>query len=268
MNTPYSFAKSTLTLLAIVSSVCLSVTARAGFTNGGFETGDFSGWTVRYGSNFGYSGSNPLSYVNWTTVQWDQPLATVVDKNTATDAYVPNFASTFVGNKMAKINDIYGDNHVTQLSQVGTIDLSDLNGGTSANLYINWISVMDNPQHGAGQNPWFNIDVTENGTSIYNVTHVSTDTGWTAVGTLYGDTIYEGSGQAILNGLVVGDQIGVAVTVADCSLGGHGAYAYVDGIGTSFVQPPGVQGVPESSVTLALAGLGLVCLAAFRRRFV
>ena len=268
-----NFAKPTLTALAVASCLCLASVAHAGFINGGFEDGTFNGWTLKYGTNDGYTpGSNPLNSVTWGG---SAPTPVIVDKSTDTDAYVPGFASTFVGNKQAKINDIDGDNHVTQLSQTGTINASDLNGGTTASVYIDWISVMDNPGHDDGENPWFNIDITKNGVSVYDVTHTSTDTGWTKTGTYGSDDVFEGAGQAVLGGLNVGDKIDVLMTVADCSLGAHGAYAYLDGIGTAPPTPPTPTPtptptppncVPEASSTLALLSLGFVCLGVMRRR--
>lgn len=255
-----SFAK---TALVVASCLCMASVAQAGFVNGGFETGDFSGWTLKYGSNTGYGSgaaglANPLNYVSWGG---SGVTPVVVDKASSTDSYVPGFASTFVGNKMAKINDIGGGYNVTQLSQTATITAADLTGGLT-NLYINWISVMENPAHPAGENPWFNINVTA-GLSTYSVTHFSTDSGWAETGGAY-SSIFEGSGQDVITGLYAGEVITVTMTVADCAQGGHGAYAYLDGIGTSQVKPP--TSVPEASSTLALFGLGLVGLAALRRR--
>lgn len=263
MKTTWNRATSSLAALTIISSLALCTVARAGFANGGFETGDFTGWTVVSGYNNGYGGGDPMNGVTWNPVGWGTPIAVVVDK-ASSDGYVPNFSSVFIGDKMAKINDIDGNNHVTQISQVGTIDEADLNGGSSASLYINWISVMDNPDHTPGDNPWFNITVTKDDIPIYDVTHISTEAGWTSVGSYGWDPVYQGAGQASLSGLAVGNVIGVKMTVADCSWGGHGAYAYLDGIGTAYVAPP--TSVPENSATLGLVALALAAMALLRRR--
>ena len=41
--------------------LALSLPASAIFTNGGFETGDFTGWTTGFGRNNGLQGPTPYS---------------------------------------------------------------------------------------------------------------------------------------------------------------------------------------------------------------
>jgi VPDSG-CTERM motif len=264
-------------------AAALSVPAYAGFTNGGFEDGTFNGWTVQQGFNnydndasyYGVSApsfqADPLANVIWGSAAANlaapAPVPTIVNKTGYLDPFVPNIQSIFIGSDMAKINDIDGYYHVTQLSQTGVIDASDLSGGaTSASLYINWVGVMDNPGHPPGDNPWFLITVNKNGSLLYQDEHFSDDPGWTQTGFYSGtgDPVFEDSGQVVLSGLLVGDQVNVSLTIADCAWGGHGAYAYLDGIGTSYVPPP--PGVPDTASTLALLGLGLTALAGLRRR--
>jgi len=238
--------------------------ARAGFVNGGFENGDFSGWTLEYGYNGGVSDfADPNASISFSSTlpPW-HPAPQVVDKAGYTDPYVSNISNAFVGDKMALINDINGNNHVTRLSQTGVIDAADLAGALSATVYINWVSVMEDPGHEQSANPWFNIEVLKNGSPIYNVTHFSNEAGWTESSP--GWSIFNGAGQATVAGLLVGDSVTVRMTVGDCAYGGHGAYAYLDGIGTTKVPDP--HGVPDAASTLGLLGLGLAGLVGLRRR--
>lgn len=263
-------------LLAIAASLCLGSAAYAGFNNGGFETGDFTGWTVRQGFNnqggyiAGPSGNaDPLANVVWGMQNYwgTAPAPVVVDKAGYTDTFFPLVQSMFEDNKMAKLNDIVGNSHVTQISQTGIIDASDFVGGaTSADLYINWAGIMDNPGHYGGADPWFIIDVYRGSTLAFEERHYSTDPGWVAAGIYYGtyDQVYRDSGQVHLAGLALGEQVTVTLSVADCAWGGHGAYAYLDGIGTSYVPPP--PGTPDGGLTALLLIPALAGIVALRRR--
>lgn len=274
-----SIRTNSMRLLAIAASLCLSSAVYAGFTNGGFETGDFTGWTVRQGFNnqdnvLGVTGTagDPLSYVVWGSQNYwgTAPAPAVVNKAGYSDPYFPLVQAMFEDNKMALLNDIVGNSHVTQISQTGIIDASDFDvGATSADLYINWAGIMDNPGHYGGADPWFIIDVLRGSTLAFEERHYSTDPGWTLAGTYpsgswYGDPVYRASGQVHLSGLAIGESITVTLTVADCSWGGHGAYAYLDGIGTSYVPPP--PGTPDGGLTVLLLIPVLAGMVALRRK--
>lgn len=272
-------------LLAVAASLVLGSTAYAGFTNGGFEDGTFSGWTVQQGfDNFAayYSSapgtwgqSNPLDNVVWGQQNYwsPAPAPVIVDKAGYSDPYFAAVQGMFLGNKMAKLNDIDGYFHVTQISQTGTIDASDLApGATTADVYINWAGITDDPSHGGGNDPWFIIDVFKNGSAVptFEERHFSHEGGWNdtslkyPLGSVYGDPVYFKSGQFHVGGLVVGDSVEVVLTVSDCAWGGHGAYAYLDGLGTS--QPPQPPGAPDGGATALLLVPVLAGLVALRRK--
>lgn len=263
--------KMTRILTGAAACVALGLTpaVQAGFVNGGFETGDLSGWTVQYGDNYGVNILDPLSSVYWGS--WDYPSygtpARVVDKAGFSDGYlsVPSGANMFIGNKMAALNDIEGYYHVTQISQTGVIDASDMTGGaTSASLYVNWAGVMDDPSHPQDAEPWFIVTVNVNGSKFFEEIHYANEGGWDLTGNYYGDPVYSKAGQTVVPGLQLGDSVDVMLTIADCAYGGHGAYAYLDGIGTAYVPPP--DQVPDGGMTAVLFGIGTLGLATLRRR--
>jgi hypothetical protein len=262
-------------VLVSASCLCLSAVAYAGFNNGGFESGDLSGWTVNYGNNYGVSDlNNPVASIGFSG--WDYPAygtpAGVVPKGSS-DTYLPSLGGVITDNYAARLNDLDGDYHVTQISQTGVIDASDLTGGaTSADLYINWAGIMDDPGHPRDAEPWFIVDVLKNGNPFFReIQYADTAAGggWTQTGyyPYSGDAVWAKSGQVHLTGLDLGDSVTVNLTVADCAYGGHGAYAYLDGIGTAYVPPPPPPtGVPDCGATALLLVPTLASLGFLRRR--
>src|ERR1039457_7201167 len=180
----------------LVACLCVAGNAFGGFVNGGFEDGTLNGWTVQQGFDEGASGllsghsgnvgnTDPLQNVVWGQQNYysTAPAPVVVNKSGYSDPYVENIQSMFIGNDMVKINDIGGNCHVTQISQTGLINAGDMTGGaTFADLYLNWVGVMENPGHPHLDDPCFIIDVIKNGTLFYEERHFSEEAGWTQVG--------------------------------------------------------------------------------------
>jgi hypothetical protein len=246
--------KKLLATLCAVGTLGITVPAFALFTNGGFETGNFSGWSFDYGYR-NYNGS-----ISWG--QANNGKSAVIDA-TGTQPGQTLDVNPYVGTYMARINNYDWDSHVTKIFQTDAITSADKFAGSI--LYVDWGAMLPNPGgHATYEQPYFKISVSVNGTAIDSFDAYGNQTsGWTYAGTNYGEPMYYKSGvySLDLNSYNIGDLVTVEMIASDCSLTGHGGYAFLDGIGTTY-QPPTV---PEPS-TVALLGLGLAGIAVMGKR--
>lgn len=265
--------KAVATALTLCS---MSLSSFALFVNGGFEDGNLNGWNVQYGTYYG-GDANPYDNVQWGTVAYDQPKATVVD-NTFTMTGLTTDINPYVGDKMALLNDYYGNDHATRIWQDDVITQTDIDNGSK--LYVDWGVVLEDPNHGIGSDPFFGVNVTIDGVvkTYYadSDAHNIAGSGWTVAGKNYSNYYYKADQWEFdLSSLDVGDNVKVELFVADCAWGGHGAFAFLDGIGTVKTQnpsdpnplPPSTSDVPEPCL-LTLLGLGLLsmCGLSIRKR--
>ena len=127
---------------------------------------------------------------------------------------------------------------------------------------MNWGAALIDPGHPPGDQPFFGIDVSVNGTPLGTFTADATDAaggGWTVAGSDGWDPLYykQDTWSYSLSSFIVGDSVRVEMFVADCGWGGHGGYAFLDGIGTAY-QPPDNPVVPvPAAVILGSLGISL-----------
>lgn len=240
----------------VAAALGLAATAKAGFVNGGFETGDFTGWTVEYGT----VGNN-----NWTPgLGPANDIHQAVVSGNNIDPYVNAFDTPFNGNYMARLNRNEATYEKSRIRQTAVM------GAGETDLYVNWGAVLQDPSHNPSAQPYFEIEVKKNGAQIYYFQHTAGaggNAGWTE--TSLNSDIWWKSGQfSLINALAENDSIEVILTVGDCGLGGHWGYAYLDGIGNiAPPPPPGGDRVPDGGLTVAMLASALAGLAALRRRF-
>jgi hypothetical protein len=241
--------KKLLALFTAVAMLALTTPAFALFTNGGFEDGTFSGWTL--------TGDGAT-------------LSQVISASSPNQTYQTVDINPYNGTYMARLQNYYGYYHDTTISQTATVSAADK--ATGDKLYVNWGAVLQEPTnliHTTAQMPYFDINIFKGATNV-GTFHADAGTqqggGWSLIGSgsapNTGDYWYK-SGTFVFDfaDFAIGDLMTIQMSVHDCSLGGHGAYAFLDGIGTTY-QPPTV---PEPS-TLFLLGAGLGGLAIWRRK--
>jgi hypothetical protein len=238
--------KKALILICVLAMVAFAVPAFAGFTNGNFETGDFTGWTLG-GANSADSAVVSLG----------------LDANTNnTLQRVAN------GSYAARVGNQSGSFHVSSVSQT-------VANWQDVAIQFAWAAVLQEPTnnvtHSASEMADFSVrllnltDTTTLYDQTYNVTSLPGSFLAGATNSVAGSAGQWQFSQYFAVSLDtsahIGDTLQLIITATDCSLGGHGGYVYLDEVGST----PPVITTPEP-MTMLLLGLGLVGLAGFRKR--
>lgn len=289
---------------AAAAAVVVVMATQAGFAaplfvNAGFETGDFTGWTVTVSGPAGTSdgtlcclpsdGSvHGTGYeeavvvpVGWGTDPYTDNNVTKVAPATA----LPNLYSARIGDADNQVDHTQGlgfsdDPTSVTLSQTGVV--SELVNA----LAVRWSAAVCEPsnveEHEPDNFPFFSLKV-ENltqGTVLLDVMHTSHETSgfWTKDGAqgavndpdnVYGPTVNETEGDWWykdwtteawdMSAAAIGDQIKITLVAHDCGLTGHPAYVRLDDIGI-----PETPEIPEPTTMILL--IGGVAVAGWRAR--
>lgn len=238
------------------------------FTNGGFENGNFDGWTQGAGSWTSTSYAWPINPDNYlpggsayNMSYWRGSIVTP-----GPDPIVGNLLNrVYNGNFAARVNDQF-DNYDYSL---GVIEQS-VKAYTGSDLYFEWAAVLQE-SHGATNSDNFTLKVTDDTThtEIYSRQYSS----YSAAGLFssifsndsntYG-TWYYTPWQVEHVSVTPGDDLTISLLAADCALGGHAGYVYLDGFDNVIIPP---SNVPEPGAIFLLGtALAGVMLAALRRR--
>ncbi len=245
--------------------------AHAVFQNGGFEQNNFNGWTLEGGINPGLAGSPPFTGASVQITPGAAGPADIVGQ--IVDPRAPLIALPRVGNLTARLNNEGGGALVTRLRQVDTLTAADIDPLDGLpHLRFAFAPVLDDPSHAPHEQPYFYV-------AVRNLADNSVLFEQFAYSGQPGVNFLQGSGSwkylafqnvdAVLPLSAIGQPIELVVIAADCSLGGHGGYVYVDGFGSSEVGLPGGNGAAPIAVPvghpLALGALAAL-LAAFAWR--
>lgn len=237
---------ATAVVIAVLVFLC-SPHVRADFINGGFQspyTGNpsqpFTGWTVEYNA---WQGIPPAyTYSPWlATPPSGHPGSAIATSATIGNVTLPPPCGT----QMARINDLSGTFHATRISQTVTLTAADIDVCGTATVRVCWIGGVDNPNdsdHDDSQQPFFSFSLEHHilATGVTSVVDTASypsrlaaapGSGWSNAGpSSSGGTFWYRNTCTPLRVLNAspGDTVTVRMTVRDCSLGAHGAVAYLD----------------------------------------
>lgn len=269
---------ASLRAAVVASLVLLSSPALAIFQNGGFEGGSFADWTLGGGSNPGLAGAPPFTGGSVQISPGGAGPATIVGDG-AVDPRAPTIALPRVGHHTAKLNDEGGGALVTTLRQVDTVTTADVDQADGLpHIRFAFAPVLEDPSHSPEQQPYFYVVVKNlaDGSVLFEQFAYS---GQAGVQFLAGAGTWKylefQDVDAVLPASAIGQQVELTVVAADCSLGAHGGYVYVDGFGSAVVgpgdngaPPPEPKPVPSLgalAAALLVSMLGLVGWRAHRR---
>ena len=186
------------------------------FTNIGFETGDFSGWS-----------HETHTWQDQTAGSFTPEKSQIV--SSGADQFIPLIQKVYHGNYSFRVNDFLDRYHISSVSQSRTVPTM-----TNPTLEFYWAAVLEDPQHPPHAQPYIELEVVNetSGNTLYYKHFYSNDpsySGWINAG--HGSWKGIPWQKVIVNlGNSIGDTVRLKVLAADCGLGGHGGYVYLDGL--------------------------------------
>ena len=254
--------------VAAVVGIGMVPAARAGtFVNGGFENGNLGSWTQAQGT---VSNSGSTRVLTPGSAVKSDLVTPGVDANT-----LGNLSTVYNGSYAARVNNMDSGAHYSSFTQT----IADY---TDSKLYFAWAAVLQDPsnRHTEPQDPYFHVTVTDDTTKaiLYDV---SFDTYYNLPAGGFHNGLTDGVGtwkytdwNPVFLNVNKGDSFTMMVLAADCTLGGHGGYAYVDAFDPTPLKPnDGVKFNPLSELgtvpepaSLSLLALGSLALLQRRKR--
>ncbi|HYD42820.1 MAG TPA: Ig-like domain repeat protein, partial [Anaeromyxobacter sp.] len=237
------------------------------FANGDFESDAIgvtppTGWTVQtYVNSTGVSGTTSAPPASFSALRLTGPGAGLVETFVVGGAGVPDpdlgaaqaFRFPAYGVRAARVNykdatDNGRNRNSNLLRQAMTVGLADVDP-TDGLIHVRFAvaPVVENPAHSFSQQPYYFVELLNltRGTKLYGAFNVAGQAGvpWKTTTSVVTGRATQWLDWQLVDiapgsaALAVGDQVQLTVLAAGCSLGGHFARVYVDGIGATIPGP-------------------------------
>lgn len=239
-----------------LSALMAAPMAHAGFTNGGFENGDLTGWTTkRYKRGTGTQSSARLDESTFPPTEFSQLKLNVVSGSTVTGnadhtsnavflrngpletlkddtgcssencsggtSTAPNLKLPRWGQNAVRVGG-YGSYNASSIEQTAAMTVADIDP-IDGKIHVRFAlaPILNDPDHPSIRQPYFFVEVVNEtkGTQLFNTFNFSNQNGipWQKNGN-YGYTDWQGFDVAPGNGLLdVGDEVTLRVYVANCA---------------------------------------------------
>ncbi|MDG4552848.1 MAG: IPTL-CTERM sorting domain-containing protein [Candidatus Competibacter sp.] len=255
------YMRNLLVLAALTSSPAWAI-----FTNGGFESGDFTGWTKTIGSNPGLTGTPPFTGANVVIGAGGSDTSAVI--GAGADPRAPQLVLPRAGAWTARVNDFNSGAIINSIKQSAPITAADRDpNDNKLHVRFSYAAVLEDPNHTPNAQPYFYVrlrNVTKN-TLLYEDFTFANQPGKQFTTTVVNLATWLSTTNFINVDIVIpetdiGDTLEIEALGADCSFSGHGGYVYLDGFGSAVV-PPGPTTADNPIPTLSEWAMILLSLA-------
>jgi uncharacterized repeat protein (TIGR01451 family) len=260
---------------AILGLLVLPGILLAIFTNGGFESGDFTDWTKTTYINPSLSGTPPFTTANIVRNAGGSDQSVTVTAAAPETGVDPRLGATATlkfpkfGVFSARINGPTTgriSNTITQQSTTTAADVDPVDN--LIHVRFTYAPVMENPQHSPEDQPYFAVilrNVTKS-TVLFETLNFSNQPGVPWKPSPLNPSVLYTDWQIVdiappLTALAIGDTIEIEVIGADCALGGHYGYVYADAFGA---QIPGLSVTKAASPDPVSLGANLTYTFTYR----
>jgi hypothetical protein len=239
-------------MLALVAGTA----GASSFSNGGFESGNTSGWTTGGGYRAGIPNSalSPAMLLPGGALNTDGgERGAIIDTSYLDPVIGAALGSTvYSGNYAYRAEDTTYGGYGTAISQKVT-------GYTDSSIFFAWKAVLENGGHESDKSALMQLTLTDNTTGELLISRSynagdgggGVDTRFTAQGNLFYTANWQIE-QLNIDSARSGHDFTLSLLASDCEPTGHTGYAYLDGFGAANPVPE-----PETYAML-LAGLGLL----------